>query len=162
MVDFLASGNWDPLSFADNQLTLLCVNIEEERTMRPDDLYRRNGIDGKPLDVHPEIRLQLYLLFVAKFNDYKEAWKQLFAVIKHFQRNRFFRASTHPDLPDDLEQLVMELVTLPFSEQNELWSALKVTYHPSVLYRAELVMIQDDEVEMAPEVREIQNEVGQS
>ena len=59
-----------------------------------------------------------------------------------------------PELSENIEQLVMELVTLPFSEQNEVWSSLRVTYHPSVLYKVKMVVFQDEDAVGMPEIGE--------
>jgi hypothetical protein len=53
-----------------------------------------------------------------------------------------------------IEQLIMELITLPFSEQNEMWNALRTTYHPSVLYKVKLVVFRDKDAAPMPEIRE--------
>ena len=38
---------------------------------------------------------------------------------------------------------MLELVTLPQGEQNEIWSALRVSYQPSALFRVRLVVFRD-------------------
>ena len=48
----------------------------------------------------------------------------------------------------------MELTTLPFAEQNEVWSALRTTYHPSVLYKVKMVVFKDEETVATPVIEE--------
>ena len=101
------------------------------------------------------------LLLVSKFStDYIESLKQLTAVVTFFQNNRLFRPQTHPDLPEQIPQLSLELVTLSMSEQNELWSALKVAYHPSVVYKVRLLYIQTEETDLSIEIRETENKLA--
>lgn len=159
-IGFLASGNWDPLTFSDNQTTILLINVEEERTMRSDKLFSTKNQAGNTLVSNPEFRLNLYFLFVAKNNDYKEAWKQLFAIIEFFQANRFFDENNTPDLPDVVAKLTFELTTLSFSEQNEIWSALKVPYHPSILIKARSVVIQTAPADLGADVEVIRTNIG--
>lgn len=140
---FLPSNGGDPLAFEDGKITLLAVKLEEEKVMRPDHLYRRADESGRTIHVHPELRLNLYLLFVANFTDYLETWKQLTDVAAFFQSNRAFQRTEYPDLPDTLEQLIVEMVSPSFSEQNEIWGALRTTYRPSALYKVRLIILQD-------------------
>ncbi len=159
-VGFLSAQNWDPIVFADQQITMLIVNLEEDKIMRPDHLYRRKNEKGILVDVYPEIKLNVYILFVAKFGTYNEAWKQIFAIIRYFQANRLFSAESEPGLPSSVQQLIFELSTLSFSEQNELWSMLKVAYHPSVLYRAKLFVLQNEMIILSPEVRHLNSNLS--
>ena len=55
---------------------------------------------------------------------------------------------------ENIERLVIELVTLPFSQQNEIWSALRVAYHPSVLYKVKMVVFQDEDGATPPDIGE--------
>jgi hypothetical protein len=159
-IGFLATGNWDPLVFSDNQVTILLINVEEERTMRPPQLHATKDYQGKLIAANPDFQLNLYFLFVAKNNDYKEAWKQLFAIIEFFQTNRSFSPENTPDLPDEVNKLHFELVTLSFSEQNEVWSALKVPYHPSVMFKARSIFIQSSPADLSAEIEIIQTTIG--
>ena len=43
---------------------------------------------------------------------------------------------------------------MPFAEQNELWSALQVAYHPSVLYKVKMAVFATAAGVGAPPVRE--------
>ena len=49
----------------------------------------------------------------------------------------------------------MELISQTFSQQNELWSTLKATQTPSVLYRANLVVIEDLDEKSTIEIKEL-------
>ncbi|MGO4773489.1 Pvc16 family protein [Flavobacterium sp. W22_SRS_FK3] len=72
--------------------------------------------------VFPEIRIELLVLFVAKFNDYTQSLKFLSYVIKFFQANRVFDPRNSPELyGENIEKLIVELVTLPLEEQNQVW-----------------------------------------
>ncbi|PON18283.1 hypothetical protein C2W62_08665 [Candidatus Entotheonella serta] len=66
-------------------------------------------------------------------------------IIQFFQKHRLITPQSNPRLSDEIEQLVMELTTLPFAEQNEVWNALRTSYRPSVLYKVKMVVFHDDE-----------------
>ena len=67
---------------------------------------------------------------------------------------RVFERETSPDLPEGVDKLVLELVTLDFAQQNEVWTALRITHHPSILYRVKLITLRDQDVQTPPKVDE--------
>ncbi len=153
-VNFIQADNRDPLVFAEDQITFVFVNLEEERTMRPADRYQRKGIDGSAINVQPELRLNIYLLLVAHYRVYTTALQRLTGAIQFFQAHSSFEPRTHPDLPEEIQKLSLELVTPTFSEQNEIWSTLKATYRPCLLYKVRTLLISSEETEMAGDVVE--------
>jgi hypothetical protein len=99
--------------------------------------------------------LNLYVLFVARFKEYQDALYNLSRIIRYFQSHRLFNAQNAPALPEGIDQLVLELTTLPFAEQNEVWNALRTTYHPSLLYKVKMVVFQEEEVMALPATQEM-------
>src|SRR5271165_6839813 len=95
--------------------------IEEETTLREPDLYSRVSPNGIRESVQPIIRINLYVLFVAQFTKYEESLKYLSRIVQHFQNHRVFNQQNAPELSQRIDRLVLELITLPFSEQNEIW-----------------------------------------
>src|SRR3954470_22289455 len=70
---YAGCGKDDSVAFKSDAVSLLLVKIEEETTLRPADLYRRVNSAGVPQKVGPEIRMNLYVLFVAKnVDDYSQ------------------------------------------------------------------------------------------
>ncbi len=126
------------ISFKTGTISLVLVNVEEERVMRGPDLYARTNESGARQAVSPDLRLVLYMLFVARFTNYDQTWDWLSKLITHFQKHRVIDAQSAPDLPAGVERLVMELVTLSQTEQTEVWSGLRATHRPSLLYRVKL------------------------
>jgi hypothetical protein len=144
-VVFMDGETMDPPTFKLGAISVLLINLEEENTTRPPDLYRRTAADGIQYGVQPEIRLNLYVLFVARYKLYEDALHSLSLIIQYFQSHRLLN---HSDAPE----LIIELVTLPFSRQNEVWSALRVAYHPSVLYKVKMLVFQSEDMLSAPEI----------
>lgn len=159
-VVFLDGDKMDPVSFRLGAVTELLINVEEERQLRAADLHARQLEDGRRQKVQPDIRLILYVLFVARFKQYEAAWEHLSRIIEHIQQVRVFEAASTPGLPPGVDRLVMELVTLDFAAQNEVWNALRTTYHPSILYRVKLVTYRDRRVGGGSEVSDPEIAVG--
>ena len=139
-------GNQAPaesIAFTSGAVTMLLANVEEERIFRDVDPYRRVNSDGTLDAVQPDIRLVLYLIFVARFNDYAESWNNLSALLRQLQATPVLDCDTAPALPSGVERLGFELVSQSFSELNDVWNALRTTHHPSLLYRVRLVCIRD-------------------
>jgi hypothetical protein len=158
-VVFVDGEQMDPLNFKLGAVTQLLINVEEERVLRPADLYARRSQDGTPQRGQPDLRLTLYVLFVSRFKQYDTAWQHLSKIIEHLQTVRLFEAETTPELPAGVEKLVFELVTLRFAEQNEIWGALRTALLPSVLYRVKLLRLRDAQVADSTEVAEIESSV---
>jgi Pvc16 N-terminal domain len=154
-VVFPEGQNGDSLSLKPGAVSLVLVRLEQENILRPPDPYVRRLPEGTLQMVQPEIRLNLYTLFVAHYPQYKDALRNLSGIIQYFQSNRVINHNNSPDLSQNVDQLVIELVTLSFSEQNEIWGALRLPYHPSVLYRVKMIVFYDNEARAAaPAVEE--------
>lgn len=158
-VVFADGEKLDPISFKLGAVTTLLINLEEEKTLRAADPYARVTEDGGRQRTAPEIRLNLYVLFVARFKRYEEGLDHLGRIIKHFQAHRVFDRHGAPALSERIDRLIMELTTLSFAEQNEIWNALRTTHHPSVLYRVRLVAFRDELGSRAAPVSEASAEV---
>lgn len=151
-VNFLNGQNIDTLGFKPNSVSLMMINLEQENVLRAPDLYSRSLSNGAVQKVQPAIRLNLYVLFVAHYQQYEDALRVLSAIIQYFQSHRVFGHQNAPQLSAGIEQLVVELITLSFAEQNEVWGSLRLPYHPSVLYKVKMVVFQDQSPQDMPEI----------
>lgn len=161
VVVLVEGDKMDPIAFKAGAVSALLVNLEEETAIRPADPFRRVLPDGTVLPVAPEIRLNLYVLFAARYKVYEQGLSKLSAIMHYFQRHRVLDHANSPALSDRIDKLTVELVTLPFSEQNELWGALRTTYLPSVLYRLRLVTVAEEAPLPGPEIVEVVTKVAQ-
>ncbi len=150
-VVFPDGDKMDPLTFAPEAISLLLLNLEEDRVLRPPDLHSRSLPNEPPARVHPEIRLILNLLFVARFKQYEGAWNHLTKVLSFFQSHPLIEGGA-AELPTGVERLTFELVTLRFAEQNEVWNALRATQHPSLHYRLKMVVLRDAKPDPSPQI----------
>jgi len=160
---YVGADKDDAVSFKAGAVSVLLVRIEEDNALRPPDLYARVSADGVRLKVEPEIRLNLYVLFVARFpDDYYRSLHHLSGVIRYFQNHRVFNQENSPELKEDISHLVVELLTPTFSEQNELWGTLRAAYQPSALYKIKMVVFQDADARAATETKEIIQTLAQA
>jgi hypothetical protein len=156
-VVFVDGERMDPITFKLGAVTILLINIEEERTLRSAEPYTRVAEDGAHHRVQPDIRMNLFVLFVARFKRYEQGLGYLSSIIQHFQRHRVLTPHNAPALAGKLgavDKLIMELTTLRFAEQNEVWNALRTTYHPSVLYRVKMIAFRDAAATRLPAIEE--------
>jgi len=153
-VVFIDGEKMDPLGFKLGAISLLLINVEEENVTRPPDRFRLTTADGKQYRVQPEIRLNLYVLFVARFKQYEESLRYLSLIIQYFQSHRLLEHPEVSALGDNSEPLLVELITLPLAEQNHIWSSLRVAYHPSVYYKVRLVVFRDKDQTPISEIEE--------
>ena len=160
-VVFLTGQMTDSLSFKLGAVSLVLINLEQDNVLRAPDLYQRTLPDGTTQRAQPEIRLNLYVLFVANYQQYEDSLRNLSIVIQYFQNHRLVTHQNAPELSDNIQQLVIELITLPFSEQNEIWGTLRSHYHPSALYKVKMVVFQSDADASAPDVQEKAIQVSQ-
>jgi hypothetical protein len=152
-VVFLDGDKTDPISFKIGAVTMLLINVEQEPILRAANPYQRMGSDGTPYRSRPDIRLNLRVLFVARFKQYEQALARLSQVLSFFQSNPVLDALSAPSLPATIPQLTMELVTQPLNEQNDLWNALRATFQPSLLYRVRMLVFEDQQVEVIGPVK---------
>ncbi len=131
------SGNSTNPTNEDN-LVISLVNIEQERLSQKSPV----NIDNKPINIY------LYILFAAGFteNNYEEALKLLSATVGFFQHKPVFNHQNTPDLTPTLEKLCFEMVNLNIQELSQLWGVQGGKYYPSVLYRARMVSIREENI----------------
>lgn len=154
-------GDHDAIKFPLNKVTPLLINIEEEGHLRPGDRFSRVAVNGNREFVFPDVRLNLYILFVSHFQEYADALNYLSLIVKYFQSHPVLDHQNTPGLHKDIDKLVIELKTLPLTEQNEVWNALRSAYRPSLLYRVRMLVFQDQSSVTAPsDVREVRTITG--
>lgn len=133
---FIDGDKSEPLSLQQNAVTMLLLGLEEERIIRGHE--RSAGAGARRA---PELRLMLDLLLLARFKRYDEGWRHLSKILEYLHSQPVLDAAAAPSLPASLGQVVFELKTLDLRGMNEVWSALRISHQPSLLYRVKLVGI---------------------
>lgn len=134
----------DSASFKTDTVTLLLYRVEKESALRPGDPFVRVANDQAAQRVKPDIGLNLYVLFVAKFKDYGQGLHYLSQVIRFFQSNNVFDRQSAPGLGGEIAELALDLVTLTVQQENELWGLFRTFYQPSVAYRIRTIVFMDE------------------
>ncbi len=125
-----------------NSLGLTLVNIEEERIIKSQ--IATKVTNGSSSHVNPEIKLNLYIMISANFNDYKSGLAYLSGVIRFFQGRNVFTKDNSPTLDPLIKKLIVELYSLNFEQQNHIWGSIGTKYIPSVLYKVRMITIKED------------------
>lgn len=147
----------DAVKLADTAVTVLLVRMEEERVMRHDEPYMRGDTrkteNRKVSNAFPPVVLNLFVLFVARVKDYDTGLKRLSDIVTFFQAHPAFYDTSEKGMPE----LRFELHSPTFTVQNEIWSALRLPLHPSVMYKVTLVLLETQEKELeAPMVKNVE------
>lgn len=150
----LAKVEKDYVSLTLEAVTLVLVGIAPDPISRSADPYRGALPNGGAGPVHPEIRLNLDLLFAARFESYENALGHLSKILRYFQQNPVLTRQNAPEMDPEIDKLVLELMELPLARQNDIWSMLKVAATPAILYRARTVVFQEEPLMEAPAVVE--------
>lgn len=141
----------------DKSVGVSLINIEEERVYKDQRSSMINN-QGNVEYLNPEIKLNLYVLISANFqddtigddsaNDYLEGLKQLSMIISFFQAKNVFTPDNSPSLASfdpNLKKLVVELYSYSFEQLYNFWSVVGTKYLPSVLYKIRMVTFQERE-----------------
>jgi hypothetical protein len=152
-VIFVEGDKLDPLTIPQGTIAMLVANVQEEREFRAPDRYHRRiaGVHGSQIEGHhPDIHLEITVLFIAQFKDYANAWNQLAQLLFFFQEHPVFDVAVDQDLPAGVGRLANELCSQSFQQQNELWTALRCSLRPSVLYRFRLMTLRGKAMQGQP------------
>ncbi len=141
------------LKIPDKSLGLSLMNIEEERVFKDQktSFINKNGIAEH---LNPEIKLNLYILISANFqdsdssitDDYVEGLKQLSYAISFFQSKNVFTIDNSPGMVEydaAMIKLVVELYSYSFEQLYNFWTVVGAKYLPSVLYKVRLITFQE-------------------
>ncbi len=140
----------------ESSLGLSLINIEEERVFKDQKTTVTNK-DGVVQHLNPEIRLNLYILISANFqnsssensDDYVEGLKQLSYVISFFQAKNVFTPDNSPSMVSfdpGLRKLIFELYSYSFEQMYNFWTVVGTKYLPSVLYKIRLIKFQEEAI----------------
>ncbi|MFM8275889.1 MAG: Pvc16 family protein [Cyanobium sp.] len=146
-VVFVEGDKLEPLSLAQGCISMLVVHLEEERQFRDADRYQRRRVEASAAQIeahHPDMRLDISLLFVARFKDYGHAWDQLSEVILFFQKHPAFDAVDREpakEMPIGVSRLAIDLLSMGPEQYQDIWSSLRLSIHPALLYRLRLTAL---------------------
>ncbi|MFO0355967.1 MAG: DUF4255 domain-containing protein [Sphingobacteriaceae bacterium] len=132
-----------PIAIND-KLVVCLVNIEQETSIANLGFTHNTGqsfqIRNQPLNIN------LYILFAANFNIYSESLKFISSTISFFQGNYVFLKKNHPNMSENIDKLVFELLKTDYQSTNYLWNSLGAKYVPSMIYKVRMLTIDENNV----------------
>ncbi|MCF6331931.1 MAG: DUF4255 domain-containing protein [Draconibacterium sp.] len=147
-IALLESGN-DDAKKLDGKVVLSLLKMEEETTLRNIPSYKIK--DGKTEYKNPPVHLNLYLIIAANCDTYDKSLRSISKVIQFFQGKKLFtstntvynRTNVAFDVFDYFK-FILELYTPSFEELNNVWGTLGGRQLPSVIYRIQLIQLEQD------------------
>jgi hypothetical protein len=142
IVSNLTEPDGSMVTQAADKLVLFLVNIEKDALPYQQGALG-HGASGRIGVGNAPVHLNLMLMFAATFSgaNYPEALKFISHTIGFFQSRPVLDHQNTPDLDPRIDRLVLEIENLSTSDLSNLWSILRGTYLPSVLYRMRMVTI---------------------
>jgi hypothetical protein len=119
-----------------NKILIFISNIEKDsfsKSYRQDNSHNSNRtvVSSKPLFI------TLTITIAANFSSshYTDGLKVLSHLLAFFNRHNNFTHQNSPDLPENIEQINMELDSIPGEQLNHMWGIFGSHYLPSCIYR---------------------------
>ncbi|MFY9154469.1 MAG: DUF4255 domain-containing protein [Prolixibacteraceae bacterium] len=129
-----------------NKVVLTLVNLSEETSMK--NLPHYTVIDKNHTEYrNPPVHLNLYLLISANCNTYTNSLRSISKTIEFFQGKKLFTSeNTVYETKEDFDvlehfKLITMLYTPTFEELNYVWGTLGGRQLPSVIYKIQLIEI---------------------
>ncbi len=139
-----------------DSISLMLVGLQEENAIQStQNFVEREGIKYR---IAPSIFLNLQILVLFNFTHYVESLKFLSAVIRFFQGKPFFDADNTTNFAiDGIDKLKIRHLSQTAEQQNHLWGSIGAKYMPSLLYKVNLLNIQDGKItEEVAAIKEIE------
>lgn len=135
------AGKW---AIKDDHVGASLIHIEEDRVMKA-HLPEAVVAGGRHIVLEPRLKLNLHVLFAAKFQKYDEGLRLLSLVLTYFQSHPIFTPDAYPGLDARIERLTVELQSLSFEQLNQVWAFIGGKQLPSAIYKVRMVSLQDPE-----------------
>ena len=137
---------------ADNlkgKVVLTLLNLQEESALRNTPNYKVK--DGKTEYRNPPVHLNFYLLISANCDTYDKSLRCLSKTIQFFQGKKVFTSTNTVYNRNNVAfdvlnyfKFILELYTLNLEELNYVWGTLGGRQLPSVIYKVQLLEIEQD------------------
>lgn len=119
----------------ENKILIFISKIEKDIYSKPGytagcSTQQRAMITNKPL------YLSISVVVASNFSgvNYTDGLKILSHLLAFFHRNPLFNRQNAPDLPELIEQITMEMESIPEGQLSPMWSMLGARYLPSCVY----------------------------
>ena len=121
----------------DNQVHLMLVRIEEDRTMN-----RSGGFHGSIAEGGPRL-FNAHILFAANFSgkQYPKGLDYISRILEYFVAHPTLFPADLPNLPNNIDSLVVELNNLEERENSNLWGSIGTKLMPHLYYKLNFIPI---------------------
>lgn len=141
-----------------SSMILSIVNIEEDKTLKNQSLYKEYSGNGNSIEKYkrPTQNLILSLLFTSynkNQDSYPDGLEKLEYIIKCLQHNNvyyydntnfFEQTEVSENQAKSMNKIILDLVSLKLDQLNQMWSYLGSKYMPSVLYSMRMIRVQNE------------------
>ncbi|MBN2635666.1 MAG: DUF4255 domain-containing protein [Prolixibacteraceae bacterium] len=141
----------------DDKVVMTLLKIEEESTLKNVPNVRIS--DGKAEYRNPVVNLNLYLLVSANCDTYEKSLRSISKVIQFFQGKKIFNSNNTVYNRNNVSfdffdyfRFIVDLYTPGFEELNNVWGTLGGRQLPSVMYKIQLIEIEQNKTLAAAEV----------
>ncbi len=153
---------WDPsgqgnTSKIDKKVIITLLKVEEEATLK--NVLTNKIINGRTEYKNPPVNLNLYILISSNYDDYDNSLRSISKVIQFFQGKKVFTSGntvynrTNVSFENiDAFKFILELYSVSFEELNYVWGTLGGKQLPAVIYRIQLIRIEQDKLSSASNV----------
>ncbi|WP_455811023.1 DUF4255 domain-containing protein [Pseudomonas graminis] len=128
-----------------NKVLIFVSNIEKDGFSKSYRQELNHSSNRKPISSQP-LFITMTVTVAANFstNHYSDGLKVLSHFLAFFNRHNSFNRQNSPDLPKNIEQINMELESIPGEQLNHMWGVFGSHYLPSCIYKVR-ALIPDSE-----------------
>jgi len=150
------SGSNDATRIED-KVVMTLLKIEEESALKNVPNFRIT--DGKTEYRNPAVHLNLFLIISANCDSYEKSLRSISKVIQFFQGKKIFNSTNTVYNRNNVSfdffdyfRFVVDLYTPGFEELNNVWGTLGGRQLPSVIYKIQLIEIEQNQTLSSSEV----------
>lgn len=145
----------------EQRVILTVVNLERETSAGVASPRTIRASQDGLVRVPSPMNLNVYLLMSSHHTRYLDALKRLSIAIGFAQANPSFDTRSAAELPDGVERLTLEMVSLDFQALNNLWASNGSKYLPSVVLKLRMLSLDQGRVDQrVPVIRGLDTQVA--
>ena len=131
-----AAADGSPAEGTENRIVMSVMSIQADSSTSAFAAPNMGAGDLYPI-ASPPLHLDVYFLLAANFrpDNYAEGVGMMSRIISYFQEKPVFTHDDTPDLPDEMERLAVEFVSLDFTQANNVATLTGLKRFPFLLYR---------------------------
>ncbi|MEL0635644.1 DUF4255 domain-containing protein [Marinomonas sp. TI.3.20] len=126
----------------ENKILIFISNLERDTFSKPGHQMTAFQPGQRAVITNKPLYLSISVVIAAHFtgSNYTDGLKILSHVFAFFHRNPTFNHQNAPDLADTIEQMTLEMETIPDGQLSHMWGMLGSHYLPSCVYRIRAVI----------------------